>query len=159
MIDLIARSVRVGLVFVLFSILYTLFNLWWGGVLDVYPLLVGVYAMTVVSVVPYVVMNIATAVRNRNDGKWIVTAGLSVTLMASLVAALAKLAGLRSAVTPFTLSQLRYDSSLALSLALLGLATLVYLGGVGLEGKRLAKAMYLSIVGDDEDDDEEVAAI
>jgi hypothetical protein len=153
MLDIITRSVRVGLVFVIFSLLYTLFNVWWSGLLDVYPLLVGVYVMTLISTVPYVVVNITNALRNRSDGRWIITIGLSLALLSSLAAAMVKLGHLRAVLTPFVLSQLRFDSTLALSLALLGLAALVYLGSVVPEGARLARAVYLSIVegGDDRD--------
>jgi len=31
MLDVISRSVRIGLVFVIFSVLYTLFNVWWAA--------------------------------------------------------------------------------------------------------------------------------
>lgn len=64
MLDVISRSVRIGLVFVIFSVLYTLFNVWWAGVLDVYPLLVGVYLMTFVSVVPYIIVNVASFLKH-----------------------------------------------------------------------------------------------
>ncbi|ACB40532.1 hypothetical protein [Pyrobaculum neutrophilum] len=156
MINIISRSVRIGLIFVIFSVLYTLFNVWWAGVLDVYPLLVGVYMMTFVSVVPYIVVNIATALRNRGDGRWLVTVGLSLALFASLTAAMVKLGYLRGAVAPFSLTQLRFDSTLALSLALLGLSSLVYLGGVLPEGKKLARAIYFSLVEGGEDGETEV---
>jgi hypothetical protein len=146
MLDIISKSVRIGLVFVIFSVLYTLFNVWWAGLLDVYPLLIGVYLMTFVSVVPYVVVNMASAVRNRGDGRWLVTVGLSLALLSSLVAAMVKLGHLRSVVTPYSLSQLRFDSTLALSLALLGLSALVYLGSIIPDSKKLMRVMYLSVV-------------
>jgi uncharacterized membrane protein len=146
MLDIISKSVRIGLVFVIFSVLYTLFNVWWAGLLDVYPLLIGVYLMTFVSVVPYIVVNVATAVRNRGDGKWLVTVGLSLMLFLSLIAAMVKLGHLRSVVAPYSLSQLRFDSTLALSLALLGLSALVYLGSIVPESKKLMRVMYLSVV-------------
>ncbi|MEZ0319472.1 MAG: hypothetical protein ABWK05_05730 [Pyrobaculum sp.] len=153
MLDIISRSVKVGLVFVIFSVLYTLFNVWWAGLLDVYPLLAGVYLMTFISVLPYVVVNVATALRNRGDGRWIITVGLSAALTSSLIAASVKLGHLRSSISPFVISQLRFDSTLALSLALLGLSALVYLGTVLPEGRKLAKVVYFSVVeggGDDE---------
>jgi len=152
MLDVISRSVRIGLVFVIFSVLYTLFNVWWAGVLDVYPLLVGVYLMTFVSVVPYIVVNVASAVRNREDGRWLITVGLSLALLASLVAAMMKLGYLRSVVAPYSLVQLRFDSTLALSLALLGLSALVYLGSIMSEGKKLVRIVYFSLVEGDRDD-------
>jgi hypothetical protein len=152
MLDVISRSVRIGLVFVIFSVLYTLFNVWWAGVLDVYPLLVGVYLMTFVSVVPYIVVNVASAVRNRRDGRWLITVGLSLALFASLAAAVMKLGYLRSVVTPYSLMQLRFDSTLALSLALLGLSALVYLGSITPEGKKLVRIVYFSLVEGDRDD-------
>ncbi len=152
MLDVISRSVRIGLVFVIFSVLYTLFNVWWAGVLDVYPLLVGVYLMTFVSVVPYIVVNVASAVRNREDGRWLITVGLSLTLLASLVAAIMKLGYLRSVIMPYSLVQLRFDSTLALSLALLGLSALVYLGSIMPEGKKLVRIVYFSLVEGDRDD-------
>ncbi|AAL64713.1 hypothetical protein [Pyrobaculum aerophilum] len=154
MLDIITRSVRVGLVFVIFSVLYTLFNVWWAGLLDVYPLLIGVYLMTFISVVPYIFVNISTAVRNRGDGRWIITVGLSLALLSSLIAAMVKLGNLRSSITPFVLNQLKFDSTLALSLALLGLASLVYLTSLIPEGKKLAKAVYFSIVEGDSDEEE-----
>ncbi|MEM1598246.1 MAG: hypothetical protein QXP31_11415 [Pyrobaculum sp.] len=155
MLDIISKSVKVGLVFVIFSVLYTLFNVWWAGLLDVYPLLAGVYLMTFISVLPYVVVNVATALKNRSDGKWIITVGLSAALTSSLIAALVKLGHLRSSISPFVISQLRFDSTLALSLALLGLSALVYLGTVLPEGKKLARAVYFSVVENGEGDDVE----
>jgi hypothetical protein len=108
--------------------------------------------MTFVSVVPYIVVNVASAVRNRGDGRWLITVGLSLALLASLVAAVMKLGYLRSVVTPYSLMQLRFDSTLALSLALLGLSALVYLGSIMPEGKKLARIVYFSLVEGDRDD-------
>lgn len=155
MFDVISKSVRIGLIFVIFSVLYTLFNVWWAGVLDVFPLLVGVYLMTFISLVPYIFVNVVIALKNRNDSRWIVTVGLSVALFASLVAAMAKLAHIRDIVSPFAISQLKFDSTLALSLALLGLSTLIYLNGVMPEGRRLVKTVF-SIIEGEKDDDVEV---
>ncbi|MFN3805255.1 MAG: hypothetical protein ACK4SY_09380 [Pyrobaculum sp.] len=120
-----------------------------------FPLLVGVYLMTFISLVPYIFVNVVIALKNRNDSRWIVTVGLSVALFASLVAAMAKLAHIRDIVSPFAISQLKFDSTLALSLALLGLSTLIYLNGVMPEGRRLVKTVF-SIIEGEKDDDVEV---
>ncbi|MEM4511008.1 MAG: hypothetical protein QXR68_08355 [Pyrobaculum sp.] len=154
MFQIVAKSVKVGLVFVLMSVLYTLFFVWWQGVLDVYPLLVGVYLMTFISITPYIIVTVANAVRDRRDGRWVVTVGLSGALMMSLVAALVKLGQLRAAVSPFVIYNLKFDSTLALSLVLLGLSTLIYIGSVVPEGGRLARAVYFSVVEGNRDDDE-----
>jgi len=156
MLWIVSKSVRIGLVFVLFSVLYVLFNIWWAGLLDVYPLLVGVYLMTFVSVTPYIFLNIITAVRNRSDGRWIITVGLSLTLFSSLIAAMAKLGGLRHVISPFAISQLRYDGTLALSLALLALSALVYINSILPESRKLAKALYFTAT---KEEDEEVEVI
>lgn len=155
MLDIISRSVRIGLVFVIFSVFYTLFNVWWAGVLDVFPLLVGVYLMTLISVVPYIVINVVIALKNRGDGRWVITVGLSLTLLASLIAAIVKLSHLREVVVPFSISQLRFDSVLALSLVLLGLSALIYLNGIVPEGKKLARILYFNLVEDNKEDDVE----
>lgn len=151
MLAVVARAVRVGLLFVLLGVVVTLFNVWWSGILDVYPLLLGVYAMTAVSVFPYALINAVSAVRNRHDSRWPVTFGLSITLMLSLSAALVRLGQLRSIVLPFLVPQLRFDSVLALSLALLGLSTLIYMGSVIPEGRRLIRSVVMSFREQDED--------
>lgn len=154
MLAMVARAVRVGLLFVLFGVVATLFNVWWSGTLDVYPLLLGVYFMTAISVLPYALVNAATAVKNRQDGRWPVTLGLSVTLMLSLLAAMVRLGQLRSVVPPFAVPQLRFDSVLALSLVLLGLSTLIYMGSVIPEGRRLARSVVMSFRDDEGEEGE-----
>ncbi len=150
MFEVISKSVRIGLVFVIVGVLFTLFNVWWFGLLDVYPLLVCVYLMTFISITPYIFVNVILSLRNRDDSRWIVTLGLSIALFSSLVAALVKLGQLRAVITPFVVSQLKFDSTLALSLALLGLSTLVYINSVVPEGRRLAAVVFKVVDGEDD---------
>ncbi|MCC6020656.1 MAG: hypothetical protein LM577_04750 [Thermoproteaceae archaeon] len=156
MLDLsfISRAVRASLVFVILSVLCVMFGVWLTGVLDIYPLLVGIYLMTVTSVVPYAAITVARAVRNRENGKWIITVALALALTISLAAAAVKLCALRSAIPQVALLQLRFDGILALSLALLALSAVIYLGSAIQDGRRLARKLYFSIVEGREDDRE-----
>ncbi|MFB6490222.1 MAG: hypothetical protein TU35_003065 [Thermoproteus sp. AZ2] len=54
-------------------------------------------------------------------------------------------------ITPIYIAQLRYDGTLALSMALLGLATLLYMGSVIPDARRIADRIALALREREED--------
>lgn len=145
MFDIIIKAVRVGLVALLASVLYSVFNLWSYGFFDVRIILIGIYIMTLISIVPYVFINIIYNIKNRHDGRWVIYVALSVSLLLTVIMAFVKLLSLDSYISPISVPQLRYDGTLALSLALLGLATLLYLGSVVPDVEKIAGRFALAL--------------
>lgn len=156
MFDLIVKAVRIGLMALLASILYSVFNLWFYGIFDVRIILIGIYTMTLISIIPYIFINIIYNLRNRHDGRWIIYVALSISLFLTVTMAFARLLSLDGYISPISVPQLRYDGTLALSLALLGLATLLYLGSVVPDIEKITGRFLLALrEGRDEDRHEE----
>ncbi|MGC8582899.1 MAG: hypothetical protein ACP5I3_01390 [Thermoproteus sp.] len=65
--------------------------------------------------------------------------------MSSISVAYARLLSLENYIQPVSVPQLRYDGTLALSLALLGLASLLYLGSVVPDIRRIADRFVLAL--------------
>ncbi|KUO84300.1 MAG: hypothetical protein RXQ56_07620 [Thermoproteus sp.] len=145
MFDLIIKAVRIGLLALLGSVIYSVFYLWLYGLFDVRIILIGVYTTTLISIIPYIFINIIHNVKNRYDGRWIIYIALSISLLFSVSVAYARLLSLGSYMQPISVPQLRYDGTLALSLALLGLASLLYLGSVAPDARRIADRFILAL--------------
>ncbi|AEA13395.1 hypothetical protein TUZN_1936 [Thermoproteus uzoniensis 768-20] len=145
MFDLIVKAVRIGLMVLLGSVIYSVFYLWFYGLFDVRIILIGIYTMTLISIIPYIFINIIHNIKNRHDGRWIIYIALSVSLLFSISVAYARLLSLENYIQPVSVPQLRYDGTLALSLALLGLASLLYLGSVVPDIRRIADKFVLAL--------------
>lgn len=145
MFDLIIKAVRVGLLALLASVLYSVFYLWLYGLFDVRAVLIGIYVMTLISIMPYIFINIIYNIKNRHDGRWIIYVALSISLFLSIIMAFTRLISLENYISPIYVPQLRYDGTLALSMALLGLASLLYLGSVVPDAKRIAGKLLLAL--------------
>lgn len=149
--SVVTKAVRVGLLIFLFSILYVVFNLWLSGVFYVTTILLGIYAMTLTSIVPYVILNIIYYSKNRYDGRWIIYIGLSLSLLFTISMAFVRLMSVDKYIAPIYIAQLRYDGTLALSMALLGLATLLYMGSVIPDARRIADKITMALREREED--------
>jgi phosphoglycerol transferase MdoB-like AlkP superfamily enzyme len=149
--SIVTKAVRIGLLIFLFSILYAVFNLWLSGLFYVTTILLGIYAMTFISIVPYVILNIIYYSKNRHDGRWIIYIGLSLSLLFTISVAFIRLMSVDRYITPIYIAQLRYDGTLALSMALLGLATLLYMGSVIPDARRIADRIALALREREED--------
>jgi len=156
MFVLVIKAVKISLVILLASVVYTVFEIWWSGVIDVYPLLVGIYAMTFASIAPYLTVNIIYSIRHRHDGRWIATLILSLGLLFSLTVAAAKYGRLRGYLTPLYIQQLKYDNTLALSLALLIISTVIYLGSIISDTKRFFFLIVSNLKNKNGEDDIEI---
>lgn len=145
MFDIIVKAVRVGLMALLASVLYSVFYLWFYGIFDVRIILIGIYTMTLISIIPYIFINIIYNIKNRHDGRWVIYVALSISLFLTVAMAFARLLSLDGYISPISVPQLRYDGTLALSLALLGLATLLYLGSVVPDAEKIAGKFLLAL--------------
>lgn len=159
MFALVIKAVRVGLVALLFSILYSVFNLWFYGLFNVNIILIGIHIMTLISIIPYAVVNVIYNVKYRHDGRWIIYVALSFSLLFTVSVAFAKLMELDKYIAPINVPQLRYDGTLALSMVLLGLATLLYLSSVIPDVEKIAGRIALALRESKEEEAYEVEVV
>ncbi|CCC82261.1 hypothetical protein [Thermoproteus tenax] len=160
MFDLVIKAVRIGLLALLGAVLYSGIYLWLNGLFDVRIILIGIYSMTIISIIPYTFVNILYNIKNRHrDGRWVIYVALSISLLLTLIVAFMRLVAIDSSIQPIAVQQLRYDGTLALSMALLGLASLLYLGSIIPDVEKIVGGLITALKEEDEEETYEVEIV